>query len=438
MQSVKSPIGYAESGDHSIAYQVTGAGDVDLVLVPGFVSHLEYDWEEPRHAAFLEQLGSFSRLIRLDKRGTGLSDRHGGIADLETRMDDIRAVMDAVGTESAAIFGYFEGGPLAVLFAATYPERVRALVLFGTYGRFWLPKLSADERQAQLEDVIARWGDGSTVLLFAPEADDVLRTWWGNRERLGGSPGAIRHLIGSSWITDVTEVLAAAHAPALVLYRRDDPVIDPEQAQFLAQQLPNASLVEVPGSSTLPWLDSGPLLDHIQEFLTGTRPAAAGDRVLATILFTDLIGSTEAVRQLGDEAWARVLESHHAVVRRELARFEGEEIDTAGDGFLAVFDGPARAIRCGLAIEAAILQLGLQVRLGIHTGEVERPQGGAPRGIAVHVAARVSALAGPSELLVSATTRDLVAGSGLEFEERGEFQLKGLGEQRRVYRALRR
>jgi class 3 adenylate cyclase len=260
----------------------------------------------------------------------------------------------------------------------------------------------------------------------------------GNRERLGGSPGAIRHLIGSSWITDVTEVLAAAHAPALVLYRRDDPVIDPEQAQFLAQQLPNASLVEVPGSSTLPWLDSGPLLDHIQEFLTGTRPAAAGDRVLATILFTDLIGSTEAVRQLGDEAWARVLESHHAVVRRELARFEGEEIDTAGDGFLAVFDGPARAIRCGLAIEAAILQLGLQVRLGIHTGEVERPQGGAPRGIAVHVAARVSALAGPSELLVSATTRDLVAGSGLEFEERGEFQLKGLGEQRRVYRALRR
>jgi len=422
MQSVKSLIGYAESGDHSIAYQVTGAGDVDLVLVPGFVSHLEYDWEEPRHAAFLEQLGSFSRLIRLDKRGTGLSDRHGGIADLETRMDDIRAVMDAVGTESAAIFGYFEGGPLAVLFAATYPERVRALVLFGTYGRFWLPKLSADERQAQLEDVIARWGDGSTVLLFAPEADDVLRTWWGNRERLGGSPGAIRHLIGSSWITDVTEVLAAAHAPALVLYRRDDPVIDPEQAQFLAQQLPNASLVEVPGSSTLPWLDSGPLLDHIQEFLTGTRPAAAGDRVLATILFTDLIGSTEAVRQLGDEAWARVLESHHAVVRRELARFEGEEIDTAG----------------GLAIEAAILQLGLQVRLGIHTGEVERPQGGAPRGIAVHVAARVSALAGPSELLVSATTRDLVAGSGLEFEERGEFQLKGLGEQRRVYRALRR
>jgi class 3 adenylate cyclase/pimeloyl-ACP methyl ester carboxylesterase len=428
---------YAESGDHSIAYQVTGAGDLDLVLVPGFISHLEYDWEEPRHAAFLERLGSFARLIRLDKRGTGLSDRHGGISDLETRMDDIRAVMDAVGSESAAVFGYFEGGPLAVLFAATYPGRVRALVLFGTYAKFWLPELTVDERQTQLEDVVARWGDGSTVSFFAPDVDDVLRAWWGNRERLGGSPGAIRHLIGSSWITDVTDVLPAARAPAVVLYRRDDPMLAPEQAHFLAKRLPNASLVEVPGASTLPWLESGPLLDHVEEFLTGTRSRTGDERVLATILFTDIVGSTETVRRLGDEAWARMVESHHQAVRRELARFEGEEIDTAGDGFLALFDGPARAIRSGLAIEAAVAQLGLQVRLGVHTGEVERRQGGSPRGIAVHVGARISALAGPGEVLVSATTRDLVAGSGLEFEDRGVFDLKGLGEQRHVYRALR-
>jgi class 3 adenylate cyclase len=428
---------YAESGDHSIAYQLTGAGDLDLVLVPGFISHLEYDWEEPRHAAFLERLGSFARLIRLDKRGTGLSDRHGGIADLETRMDDIRAVMDAAGSESAAVFGYFEGGPLAVLFAATYPRRVRALVLFGTYAKFWLPNLTAEERRAQLEDVVGRWGDGSTVSLFAPDADGVLRTWWGSRERLGGSPGAIRHLIGSSWITDVTDVLPAASAPALVLYRRDDPILAPEQAQFLAQRLPNASLVDLPGKSTLPWLESGPLLDHVQEFLTGRRSRTGDERVLATILFTDIVGSTEAVRRLGDEAWARMLESHHQAVRRELTRFKGEEIDTAGDGFLALFDGPARAIRSGLAIEAAVAQLGLQVRLGVHTGEVERRRGGSPRGIAVHVGARIAALAGLGEVLVSATTRDLVAGSGLEFEDRGMFELKGLGEQRHVYRAVR-
>jgi class 3 adenylate cyclase len=427
---------YAKSGDLSVAFQVTGDGPLDLVLVPGFISHLEYDWEEPRHAAFLERLGSFARLIRLDKRGTGLSDRHGGIADLETRMDDVRAVMDAAGSERAALFGYFEGGPMSVLFAATYPERTTALVLFGTYAKFWTPELSEEERSAQLEDVVSRWGDGSTVSLFAPEADDVLKSWWGARERLGGSPGAIRHLIGASWITDVTDVLPAVHTPALVLYRRNDPILAPEQALFLEEQLPNATLVEVPGASTLPWLDSGPLLDRVEEFLTGTKPVPVDDRVLATILFTDLVGSTEALRRMGDETWARTLEAHHSAVRRELLRFGGEEIDTAGDGFLTLFDGPARAIRCAMAIEQALEQLGLQVRIGLHTGEVERPRGGPPRGIAVHIAARVAALAGSGEVLVSATTRDLVAGSALAFDDRGEFELKGTGESRRVHRVL--
>src|SRR4029079_18736467 len=326
----------AESGDVSIAYQVTGAGPLDLVLVPGFVSHLEYDWEEPRHAAFLERLGSFARLIRLDKRGTGLSDRHGGIPDLETRMDDVRAVMDAAGAESAVVFGYFEGGPMSVLFAATYPERTRALVLFSTYAKVWNPELTQEEREAELEErVLAHWGDGSTVAIFAPDADDVLRSWWGARERLAGSPGAARNLITASWITDGTDVLPAVKAPTLVLYRGADPILAPEQAQFLAEQIPEASLVEVPGNSTFPWIDSGPLVDQVEEFLTGARPAPPAERVLATILFTDLVGSTEAVRRFGDEVWARLLERHHTTVRRELDRFDGEEIDTAGDGFLA-------------------------------------------------------------------------------------------------------
>ncbi len=432
----KGSVRYALNGDVSIAYQVTGDGPFDLVLVPGFVSHLEFDWEEPRHAAFLERLGSFARLIRLDKRGTGLSDRHGGIADLETRMDDVRAVMDAVGSESAALFGYFEGGPMTLLFAATYPERTRALVLFGTYATFWMPELDDEARQNQLDDVMARWGDGSTVMRFAPEADDVLRTWWGARERLAGSPGAIRNLVTSSWVTDVAEALPAVQAPTLVLYRRADPILKSEHARFIAERVPGASLVEVPGATTFPWLDSAPLLDRVEEFLTGARPAQAGERVLATILFTDLVGSTEAVRRFGDDAWARLLERHHGVVRRELGRFGGEEIDTAGDGFLATFDGPARAIRCALAIEGAVQQVGLEIRLGLHTGEVERHGGAAPRGIAVHVAARIAGLAGAGQVLVSATTRDLVAGSGLEFDDLGDFELKGLDERRRIYRAL--
>jgi class 3 adenylate cyclase len=434
--TVRGPIRYAQSGDVSIAYQVTGDGPFDLVLVPGFVSHLEYDWEEPRHAAFLERLGSFARLIRLDKRGTGLSDRHGGIPDLETRMDDVRAVMDAAGSESAAVFGYFEGGPMSVLFAATYPERTSALVLFSTYARFWAPELTEEELQADLDErVIPHWGDGSTVAIFAPDADEVLRNWWGARERLAGSPGAARNLISASWITDVTEVLPAVQAPTLVVYRGTDPVLAPEQAHFLAQQIPDASLVEVPGDSTFPWLESGPLLDRVEEFLTGARGAPAGERVLATILFTDLVGSTEAVRRFGDDAWARLLERHHAAVRRELERLGGEEIDTAGDGFLATFDGPARAIRCALAIELAVRELGLEIRLGLHTGEVERRAGGAPRGIAVHVAARISSIAEAGQVLVSGTTRDLVAGSGLEFDDLGEFELKGLDERRPIYRA---
>jgi class 3 adenylate cyclase len=290
-------------------------------------------------------------------------------------------------------------------------------------------------RAAALDDVISHWGDGTLVMRFAPDADDVMKAWWGARERLAGSPGAIRELFASSAITDVRDVLPAVQTPTLVVQRNGDPVLDVSEGRYLAEHIPDARLVELAGSSTLPWVDADSLLDEIEEFLTGARPAPAADRVLATILFTDLVGSTETARSMGDAAWSRLVEQHHAAVRRELDHHAGEEIDTAGDGFFAVFDGPARAIRCALGIQSAVSVLGLRVRAGVHTGEVERPRGGKPSGIAVNVAARVSGLADAGEVLVTATTRDLVAGSGLGFDDRGEHELKGLGESRRVYLA---
>ena len=432
---MRGPIRYAQSGDVSIAYQVTGDGPFDLVLVPGFTSHLEFDWEEPRHAAFLERLSSFSRLIRLDKRGTGLSDRHGGIDDLETRMDDVRAVMDAVGSERAALFGYHEGGPMSMLFAATYPERTRALALFATYAVSFIRDMPEEQRNAVIDDVIRRWGDGTSILRFWPDADDVMQAWWGARERLAGSPGSIRNIISGVANTDVRDALPAIQAPTIVLHSTDDPMYPVGVARDLAERIPSARLVELPGRSTLPWAGVDGLVDEIEEFLTGARPAPVADRVLATILFTDIVGSTDIARSLGDAAWSRLVEQHHTVVRRELDRFAGEEIDTAGDGFFAVFDGTARAIRCALGIQHALSTLGIQIRAGVHTGEVERVRGDKPRGIAVNVAARVSGIAESGETLVTATVRDLVAGSGLEFSDRGEHELKGLGESRRVFLA---
>lgn len=429
---------YARSGDLSIAYQVTGAGPLDLVLVPGFISHLEHDWQNPQHAAFLDRLGSFARLIRFDKRGTGLSDRQGGVHDLEARMDDVRAVMDDVGSERAALFGYFEGGPMSMLFAATHPERTQALVLCSTAATRnrseSYPWGQSDEQRRTIRERVAdRWGEGANVLHFAPEADEATIRWWGERDRIGGSPGAIQLLMESTRITDVREILPSIQAPTLVLHRKNDPFLQVEEARYLSARIPGARLVLVPGHTTLPWLEGEFLLDETQEFLTGVRPSPVSERVLATILFTDLVSSTEKVRELGDAAWARLLEQHHIVVRRQLARFSGEEIDTAGDGFFAVFDGPARAIRCAAAVRDEVRKLGLDIRAGVHTGEVERPRGGTPRGIAVHTGARVAATASGGDIMVLSTTRDLVAGSGIEFEDRGEVELKGLDGPRHIY-----
>jgi class 3 adenylate cyclase len=437
---VEAPIRYTKSGDVNIAYQVTGDGPLDLVLVPGFVSHLELDWDEPRSARFLERLASFARLIRFDKRGTGLSDRPGGLPDLETRMDDVRAVMDAVGSERAALFGYSEGAPLAILFAATYPERTSALVVYGGYARRirtddypWAP--TADERRAYAEQVEREWGEDAELGTMAPNADAPLRRWWAARARAAASPGAARALVEMNSLVDVRDVLPAVSVPTLVLHRTGDRDSRPDEGRYIADRIPGARFVELQGEDHVPWIDVDEILDEVEEFLTGARPAAAPNRVLATVLFTDLVGSTEAAAALGDRAWADLLAAHHRTVRRALERFEGEEIDTAGDGFLAVFDGPARAVRCALAIRDDVAALGLEVRAGAHTGEVERVDGSV-RGIAVHLAARVMSQAAAQEVLVTSTTRDLVAGSGLAFADRGERVLKGIDEPRRLYAAV--
>jgi class 3 adenylate cyclase len=418
---------------------VTGDGPIDLVLVSGFVSHLEMDWEDPRSGYFLERLGSFARLIRFDKRGTGLSDRPGVVPDLETRMDDMRAVMDAAGSESASTFGYSEGGPMAILFAATYPERTTSLVLYGTYAKRlrsedypWAP--TQEERRAYAEEIERRWAFSADLERMCPSADTPMARWWEARARAAASPGAARALIEMNSQIDVRDVLGSVRVPALVLHRHGDRDSRVEEGRYIAGRIPGAQFVELPGVDHVPWIDADQIADEVEEFLTGIRAAPRPGRVLATILFTDIVGSTEKAAELGDRAWADLLASHHQAVRRELRRFSGEEINTAGDGFLALFDGPARAIRCGQAVTQRVRELGLSVRAGIHTGEIERP-GRDARGIAVHVAARVAAEARPGEVLVTATTRDLIAGSGLAFSDRGERRLKGLEEPKRVFAA---
>ena len=438
---MNATIRYARSGDVSVAYQVTGDGPFDLVLVPGFFSHLEIDWEYPSMAHLLERLGSFARLIRFDKRGTGLSDRTVGLPDFEARMDDVRAVMDAAGSEQAALFGYSEGGPMCVLFAATYPERTRALVLYGAYAKRrdpdedypWAP--TAEERLEYAQELEDTWGENVDIATMSPNADEALGLWYQRLGRASLSPAAARDLILMNSEADVRHVLAAVQCPTLVLHRSGDRDSRPEEGRYIAARIPAARFVELSGDDHLPAVRPDEILDEVEEFLTGVRPAPASDRVLATILFTDLVGSTEKAGSLGDVAWASLLATHNAAVRRQLTRVSGEEVDTAGDGFLAVFDGPARAIRCALEINEALRALGLDVRAGVHTGEVERRSGDKPRGIAVHVGARIMSAGDAGDVLVSSTTRDLVAGSGLQFEDRGEYELKGIEGVRRLYAA---
>ena len=435
------PIRYTRSGDVNIAYQVTGDGPFDLVLVPGFFSHLEIGREHAGYARFLERLESFARLICFDKRGTGLSDRGVGLPDFETRMDDVRAVMDAAGSESAALFGWSEGGPMCVLFAATYPERTRSLVLYGTYAKRrdpdddypWAP--SADERERTALELERTWGEDVDLSTMAPNADSALRAWFHRLGRAGVSPAGARDLILMNSKADVRELLASVQCPTLVLHRTGDRDSRVDEGRYIAERVPGAQFVELEGEDHIVAIDPDQILDEVEEFLTGARPAPLSHRVLTTVLFTDLVGSTEHLQRLGDEAWAALLDRHHDTVRTELRRYSGEELDTAGDGFLAAFDGPARAIRCALGIREALRPLGLEVRAGVHTGEVERRTGEKPRGIAIHLGARIASVAPAGEVLVSSTTHDLVAGSGLEFEDRGEHELKGIEGARRLFAA---
>ncbi len=435
---------YARSGKVNIAYQVIGEGPFDLVYVPGWVSHIELCWEEPEHARFLHQLASFSRLIIFDKRGTGLSDRvpDDQLPPLETRMDDLRAVMDAVGSERAALFGFSEGGNMCMLFAATYPERTIALVTYSCFAkRIWSPDYpwapTPEARAREYEEVEREWGNEMDLAHYIPskmhdrEFAQRLATYYRN----AASPSAAVALLRMNTQIDVRQVLPSIGVPTLVLHREGDRDVNIAEGRWLASQIPGARFVALRGDDHSPWSgDQDALMGEVQEFLTGIRSSPDIDRVLATVLFTDIVNSTEHMARVGDKAWKEWLGRHHAAARREIALFRGREINVAGDGFFATFDGPARGIRCALGIQQAARRIGLDIRAGLHTGEVELHDDSVA-GIAVHIGARVAGVANAGETLVSSTVKDLVSGSGLQFEDRGPHTLKGVPGEWRLFLA---
>ncbi len=436
---------YVRSDGVHIAYQVLGDGPLDVVFVPGFVSNVEANWASPARSNFFRRLSSFCRLILFDKRGTGMSDRTSQIFSLEQRMHDLQAVMDDVGSQRAALLGISEGGPMSILFAATYPERTVALVLYGTYAKkSWAadnPHGWTDERWAAvLANTERHWGTpkGIDLAMWAPSiAGDALAAGQTAAYfRAAASPGAVLAVWQMNREIDVRDILPAIKVPTLIIHRRDELVVSIEQARAMARQIPHATLVELPGVDHTPWVgDSDAIVNEVQVFLTGARGEAELDRELATVLFTDIVASTERVAMLGDSKWRDLLESYQTLARAQLALFRGREIDTAGDGLFATFDGPARAIRCAGANGFHAKALGLEVRSGLHTGEVETI-GGKPGGLAVHIGARVMASAGAGEIVVSGTAKDLIAGSGIRFEDRGAQTLKGIPGEWRLFLVL--
>jgi pimeloyl-ACP methyl ester carboxylesterase len=431
---------YAKSGDVNIAYQVVGSGPRDLVVVPGWVSNIDVFWEEPSFARLLTRLASFSRLIIFDKRGTGLSDRVSDMPSLEVRMDDVRAVMDAAGSPQAALFGYSEGAPMCALFAATYPGRATALIMNGGFARRTVAPdypwgVTVEHLLAFTEEIERNWGGPVGIDDRAPSMahDPRYRQWWARWLRSSASPTAAAAVIRVNGEIDIRHVLPAVRVPTLLLHSVNDRVTDVAASRYMAERIPGAKLVELHGVDHVPWgSDADRIADEIEGFLTGARRGAEPDRVLATVLFTDIVGATEKAAFLGDRGWHDLLDSHHALIRSELMRFRGREIDTSGDGFLATFDGPARAVRCACAISSGVRTLGLEIRAGLHTGECEL-MGDKLGGIAVHTGARVAARANGSEVLVSSTVKDLVAGSGLAFEDRGVQALKGIPGEWRLF-----
>jgi pimeloyl-ACP methyl ester carboxylesterase len=431
---------YATSGDVSIAYQVLGTGPRDLVYVPGVISHVEFFHELPGYTEFLEGLASFARVVVLDKRGNGLSDRITGTATLEERMDDIRAVMDAVGCDRATLFGVSEGGPISLLFAATYPDRVEGLVLYETFVRYggvpgdtlvW----DKDAHEQVTEVLLETYGTGASLAAFggSTAGDPHVQALWGRAERLSNSPGGFRAVYEALLDVDIRPALASVRAPCLVLHAADGFSMFEQQSQYLVDHLSDARLVALDAIDHFPWFSGGDrIVAEVEEFVTGSRSPIASDRVLSTVVFTDIVGSTEKASKLGDHRWHEVIERYYGVVRRHVERFRGHVIATEGDGFIARFDGPARAVSCACAVRDGMHDLGLEVRAGVHTGEIEL-RGDSATGLALHIGARVVALAGADEVLVSRTVKDLVVGSGITFADRGTHRLKGVPDVWELY-----
>ena len=433
---------YAKAGNVHIAYQVIGDGPSDLLYIPGFVSHLEVSWEQPAFERFVRRLASFSRVILVEKRGTGLSDPVplDALPTLEQRMDDLRAVLDEVGSERPALLGVSEGAALSILFAATHPERTRAMVLYGGWARTLRgPDYPWGQPEERFEQVVASteagWGRALAIDLIAPSYahDQEFRRWWSRWERLAASPAMAAALVRLAFQGDVREILPALRVPTLILHRSGDLWVPVEHSRYLGERIPGARFVELPGADHTPWLgDQDALLEEIEHFLTGRWPVPDPDRILATVLFTDIVGSTDRAAELGDRRWKELLGEHDRIVRRQLERFRGREVHTTGDGFLATFDGPARAVRCAEAIREGLRAREIEIRAGIHTGEIELI-GDDVGGIAVHIGARVMAMAGPGDILASSTVKDLVAGSGITFEDRGVHDLKGVPGEWRLF-----
>jgi pimeloyl-ACP methyl ester carboxylesterase len=430
---------YARSGELRIAYAAFGDGPVDFVFIPGWVSHLESWWEADASARFFRRIASFSRLIMFDKRGTGLSDPFTGVPTLEERSDDVRAVMEAAGSTSAFLCGLSEGGPMSVLFSATYPDRTRGLILIGSTVRLlkspdW-PHGWTHEQLDRFLEGLDEWGQGGLVDLFLPSfaSDERARRLWARWQRMSASPGTARALMEANALIDVRSVLPHIQVPTLVIHRTDEHVVPVSHGRHMAEHIPGARLLEQPGEDHLPWLgDADGVLDAIEEFVTGSRHHVDEDRVLAAVLFTDIVDSTRRAAEAGDRRWRELLDAHDEVGMREVERFRGRLVKTTGDGMLALFDGPARGVRCAEAVRDALAELGVEIRAGLHVGECELRNGDVG-GLAVHIGARVAGLAEAGEILVSRTVRDLVAGSGLSFAERGEHQLKGVPDRWPLY-----